>query len=356
MRDIFFPLGRTVGPFLLVDPAAGDDASGSKGGKPFATIAAANAAAVAGDTILLNAGIHCVAASIILTAGVRVLGMGIGATVVDWTWDGIIPAPCFQLASNVVVGEMTIMGRQHDGKLHWNSCIGQHRNILEAPALNWLVYNLDCHTCSDCFYFRLASDSQGMAVNCSFEGEWGVLSFFEGNKDIRLHNCTARTTASHIGGTFPEGVMIENNEISMGKTSEVSLYNCTLDFAPILGRKVLGFLTSPPGGGVSITRLGNCALLHSGAGTSVDLTFAGGATVSFDNTTFDCSLANIVGDGTAALQVSNWKADLTAAQLAALTDGVSGFIVNEGWLSHRTDAGPHDVISDGLGNWPDVPW
>lgn len=360
MRDTFFPYGWTVAQLLSVDPANGNDATGSKGGLPFRTIAAANAAAVAGDVILLTSGIHTVTATIVITPGVKIVGLGQGVSNVSFTYNGN-PAgdnrPCFQLSTQCALAHMTIYTGHHLGAEVWASCVGVHRNVADVPTTDFLLADLNCRGDYECFYVQAHNGYSGRAVNCTFRGQRNCVDIKEGPHVIDFVGCTFINDGDSLGGLVSGGIKTAISDAAA--VSTISLYACDIQMNPILAHTCYGLVHNGGGpGAVPTMRLSNCTFTHGGAGTNRDVNLQVAGILRMENTPFQTAAAEIVGDASGLLTVKNFKPNVVAADMAALVDGVGGHLVQEGWIVHQTDhgGGAHDVISDGALNWPDVPW
>lgn len=175
-------------PVLYVSTAAngGDDANdGSGWGKAKLTLGSAVAAAGGEPYVIrIDSGTIDETASVVLTAGLRIIGSGIGQTELQWNIGSL--DDCLILASNVTIEDLAIV-EHADGE----SLYGLRDPASDVECENVILNRVLVNTNIDSILLNSGSTNvrQITCNQCSFEGGWDAILNADTACRLVLHDC-----------------------------------------------------------------------------------------------------------------------------------------------------------------------
>jgi hypothetical protein len=201
-----------VSASIFVD-VAGSDTTGLRGrrDKPFLTIAAAIAVAVAGDLIIIGPGTFTPSAVLVPPAGASLFGSGLDVTVIDTgLHDGIV------LATGSIVSDLTV-GKDNGGN-------GSARFPIRCTASDTAFTSAIVQRCklignTDGFYFNVAGTTGFRAYDCIIQTTFDTTFLAAAGGVFEFFNCDFISDGT-IGGA------LNCRAINAANGAIVRAYNC----------------------------------------------------------------------------------------------------------------------------------
>jgi len=140
--------------------------------------------AVAGDTVVVKAGVYTVSNNILVTPGVIIRGEG--SPLVKNFVDGSSGASCFNLSDNVIIDGLEITNCIADTK--FQVCVGTHDTIASRNATNWVVKNCIFHGDTDCVVIKTDSAKviAGEFRDCVGYSKWDCYLLYPNNPSANI--------------------------------------------------------------------------------------------------------------------------------------------------------------------------